>query len=127
MPCAPPPPLPDPCLRVQSKIAHLPFQFDMQSLVQSQGILQLRSFLGRWYPRLFVLSKYGFLHYFSEDLLVPEATLQLSKCRIESGDEPETFVVTEMNMFVDSRNVIKCATREDLHLWVNAVRPFCCK
>ena len=92
-----------------------------------QGILNLKSFLGLWYSRLFVLSKYGFLHYFGDDLLVPEGTLQLSKCRIEGAEEPDTFVLTEVNMLLDSHNVIKCNSKDEMLLWVAELRDFCRK
>eukprot|EP00668_Euglena_longa_P000786 GGOE01000951.1.p1 GENE.GGOE01000951.1~~GGOE01000951.1.p1 ORF type:complete len:456 (+),score=121.70 GGOE01000951.1:101-1369(+) len=115
-------------LQRSSKATHVPFQYDLQTLVKRQGILQRKTaFLGRWKPQLFVLSKYGFLHYFGPDLLVPEATYQLSKCRVEAGGESDTFILVEVNMLMHSRLTLRCPVKEDLLHWVADLRDFCRK
>jgi len=43
-----------------------------------------------------VLSRFGFLHYFGADLLTPEATYTLAKCRVDAGEEPDTFILAEV-------------------------------
>uniref|UniRef100_A0A7S1IK86 PH domain-containing protein n=1 Tax=Eutreptiella gymnastica TaxID=73025 RepID=A0A7S1IK86_9EUGL len=111
-----------------TKASTLPFRFNLNTLVQCEGNLQRRTtILGWWKQQRFVLTTAGFLHYFSSDSLTPDATLALSKCRIDVGEEPDTFTLTEVNMLMDSRTVVKCASTAELQTWVQAITAVCRK
>lgn len=111
-----------------SKASEIGFKYDLSSLVQREGCMQRKTtILGRWKPQQFVLTKAGFLHYFSSDPLTPDATFPLSKCRLDLGDEPATFVITEVNILMDSKTTVKCITVDDMKTWLKELEIFCRK